>query len=118
MSVFAIVLRWLARLSGVVVAGGYAYLFIGEILTPHSGPPPNILEFGGQALLTAACIGMLIAWKWELPGAVLSLACLLAFTLTIRMNRHTVIVVLAMPGILFTADWLLRRLPTPRPVPR
>ena len=116
MSVFTIVLRWLARLSGLIVAGGYVVVLFGEVLTPHSGRPPNVLEFGGQVLLTAACIGMLIAWKWELPGAVLSLACLLAFTLLIRMNRHTVIAVLAMPGILFTADWLLRRLRTLRPV--
>lgn len=116
MSVLTVVLRWLARLSGVVIAGSYVVLFTGEILTPQSGRPPNILEFGGQVLLTATCIGMLIAWRWELPGAILSLACLLAFTLLVRMNRHDVIVVLAIPGILFTADWLLRRLQTLRTV--
>ncbi|SPE30425.1 membrane hypothetical protein [Candidatus Sulfopaludibacter sp. SbA6] len=118
MFVFTVVLRWLARLSGVVIAGGYTLLLAGEILHPHSGPPSTLFEWGGLVLLTVTCIGMLIAWRWELPGAILSLACLLAFTLLVRMNRHTVIVVLAIPGILFTADWLLRRLQTLRPVAR
>jgi hypothetical protein len=59
---------------------------------------------------------MLVAWRWELLGAILSLASLAAFTAVIHFNRHTVHVVLAVPGVLFLADWLLRRRHTPTPM--
>jgi len=118
MSVFAAVLRWLARLSGVVIAGGYVLLLAGEFLHPHSGPPSTLFEWGGLALLTATCAGMIIAWHWELQGAILSLTCLVAFTWLVGMNRYGVVAALAVPGVLFTADWLLRKLRTMRPVAR
>jgi hypothetical protein len=116
MSVLAAVLRWLARLSGVVVAGGYVLLLAGEILSPHSGPPSTFFEWGGLGLLTATCAGLLIAWHWELLGAILSLAGLFSFTWLVGMNRYGVVAALALPGVLFTADWLLRKFQTPRPL--
>ena len=103
------VLRWIARLSALLVAGGYVVLFVGEFNPAHSGPPTSLVEWAGQVLLTATCMGMLIAWRWELPGAILSLASLLAFTLLIRMGHHAVLFVFAAPGILFLLDWLARR---------
>ena len=102
-------LRWIARLSALLIAGGYALLVIGEFANPHFGPPSMFVEWAGIALLTATCAGMLVAWRWELPGAILSLASLTAFTAVVHFRHHTVHVVLAIPGILFLADWLLRR---------
>jgi hypothetical protein len=116
MSVFLAALRWLARLSGLVVAGGYVLMVIGDVSQPHSGPPSTLIEWTGIVLMTATCAGMLIAWRWELPGAVISLVSLLAFTLLIRMGHHAVLIVLAAPGVLYMADWLLRRHGTLRPV--
>jgi hypothetical protein len=52
---------------------------------------------------------MLIAWRWELPGAILSLTSLVAFTLMIRMGNHAVLFVFATPGILFLVDWVIRK---------
>ena len=111
-----LILRWIARLSGLLIAGGYVLLVIGEFTNPHSGPPPTFVEWVGIGLLTATCAGMLVAWRWELLGAILSLASLAAFTAVIHFNRHTVHVVLAVPGVLFLADWLLRRRHTPTPM--
>lgn len=108
MSVFLTALHWLARLSGLVVAGGYVALVVGDLTNPHSGPPSTLIEWTGIALMTATCAGMLVAWRWELPGALLSLASLVAFTLLIRMGHHTVLFVLPIPGILFLTDWLIR----------
>lgn len=109
MPVFNTVLRWLARRSGLVVAGGYVALALGDLLNPRSPGPSTLLEWTGIALLTAACAGYLLAWRWELSGAAMSLASLLSFTLLIRMGHHTVLFVFAAPGMLFLADWLLRR---------
>jgi hypothetical protein len=102
-------LRWIARLSALLIAGGYVFMVVGELLSPHSGNGPDLRAWGGIVLLTVTCIGMLLAWRWELRGAALSLAALAAFTVLIRFNRHTVHFVLALPGFLFLADGLLRR---------
>ena len=111
-----LVLRWIARLSGLLVAGGYVLIVVGDFTNPHAGPPLTFVEWAGLALLTATCAGMLVAWRWELPGAILSLASLATFTAVIHFNRHTVHFVLAIPGVLFLADWLVRRRHTPTPM--
>jgi hypothetical protein len=109
MAVIVSVLRWIARLSALVVAGGYLVLVSGELLTPHSGPPGSGVEWIGIGLLSTTCLGMIVAWRWELPGAALSLGCLITFSMLIRMSHHTVLYVLAIPGTLFLADWALRQ---------
>jgi hypothetical protein len=111
------ILRWFARLSALVIAAGFVAMVAGEMSSSQSTPPKQLIEWTGIILLSTACAGMLIAWRWELPGAVLSLASLVAFALTIRMNRHTVLFVMAIPGILFAIDSLWGRrlhLPTPQ----
>jgi len=109
MSFLPTAVRWLARLSGLLIAGFYIFFAVGELTTPHSGPSPTFIEGTGIALLTATCIGMLVAWRWELTGAAISLASLIGFTLLIHQNNHGVTIVLAMPGILYILDWLLHR---------
>jgi len=110
----ALILRWVARLSALLVAGGYTVMLVGEITHPHSGPPTTLVERAGIALLTATCIGMLLAWRWELPGAVISLASLVAFTLLIQMRQHAILFVFVAPGILFLVDWFVRRAGKPK----
>lgn len=110
MSVFLAALRLLARLSGLMVAGVYVFMVIGEVTHPHSRPPSEFIEWAGIILMSVTCAGMLVAWRWELPGAALSLASLVAFTLLIRMSNHTVLWVLSAPGILYFTDWFLRRM--------
>jgi hypothetical protein len=109
MSVLITILRWLARLSGVVAACGFVALTFGDLLNPHSVGPSTLQEWAGITLLTATCAGMVLACRWEFQGAALSLTSLVVFTLIIRMGHHTVLFVLATPGMLFLADWFLRR---------
>jgi hypothetical protein len=52
-----------------------------------------------------------VAWKWEVEGAALSLAALAAF-FAIYMKRAEsvgVMAVMAVPAVLFLADWGLRK---------
>jgi hypothetical protein len=109
MSRFLTVLRWTARLSALVVVGGFVILVVGEFLQPNSGSPSHILLSTAVPLLTATCTGMLVAWRWELAGATISLVALLAFTLLVRMGHHAILFVFAVPGLLFLVDWVLRR---------
>jgi len=105
----ALALRWLARLSALLVAAAFLLLIAGETLHPHSGPPTEFVEWLGISLLAAAVVGMVLAWIWELPGALVSLACLSAFVAIVRMRDFAWIAVVAAPGLLFLADWLYRR---------
>jgi len=109
MSFLPTVVRWLARLSGLLIAGLYIFFAVGEFTTAHSGPSPTFVEGTGIALLTATCAGMVVAWRWELTGAIVSLVSLIGFTLLIRVNNHSITVVLAVPGILYILDWVLHR---------
>jgi len=85
------VIHWAARCAALLVAGTFLLLLAGELLNPHSGPPTEFREWAGMVLLIAAIIGMLAAWKWELPGALLSLLTLAAFTVVARMHRYDVV---------------------------
>jgi hypothetical protein len=52
----------------------------------------------------------------DLRGAILSLVSLVAFTAVIHFRQHKIHLVLAVPGLLFLADWLLRRRHTLTPM--
>ena len=119
MSVLLISLRWVARLSGLLLAVGYVLIVIGDITQPPSDQPSVLIVWDRMdlnILMAGTCIGMLIAWRWELSGTITSLASLLAYKLLAHMGDHTVLVILAVPGILYLADWLLRRPRALRPV--
>ena len=104
-------LRRAARLTGVLIAGAYTLLMIGEIATPHSGGPSTLLEWSGIVLLTVAAFALLFAWRWELGGGLISLAALALQAALIRGSHtyHLVLLIMAIPGVLFCADWLVRR---------
>jgi len=102
------VIHWAARCAAVLVAGSFLLLLAGEFFSPYAGLPTKLREWAGIVLLLAAIIGMLAAWKWELPGALLSLLTLGAFVKVAGMHRYGVVVFAATPGMLFLADCLLR----------
>lgn len=107
-----VVLRWSARIAGLAIAGLYFMLMAGEIVSPHSGPPSTPAEWAGIVLASASCVAMLAAWRWELPGAVVSLAALILFVAVIRFRSfqdYDVVALAALPGVLYLMDWWVRR---------
>jgi hypothetical protein len=101
------IICWAARCAALLVAGGFLVLVTGEMMNPFSGPPAGFREWAGIVLLIAAVAGMLAAWKWELPGALLSLLTLAAFVPVVGMRRYDVVGFAAIPGILSLSDWYL-----------
>lgn len=101
--------KWVPRLAALVVAGGFLTFIAGEFLYPHSGPPARFIEWLGIALVSLGCLAPLLAWKWELEGALLSLASLAAFFFMVQMRSFAVVAVMGIPALLFLADWALRR---------
>jgi len=96
-------------MASSLVAGAYIFIEAGEIMHPHSIPPSTILERTGFVLVNTACAGMLAAWRWDLPGAALSVTALVAFKLLIWEGHREAAFVFTVPGFLFLVDWVLRR---------
>jgi hypothetical protein len=107
-------IHWAARLVALVVAAFFIFLITAEVVSPHSRPPSGFAEWTQITLLVCVVLGMLLAWKWELAGAVFSLVALLVWVALVRIYRYPdIIVLLAAPGILYLSDWLLRFSPQP-----
>jgi hypothetical protein len=105
-----VVLRWCARISAVLVSGTFLFLAVGEILYTRTGLPTRVIEWFTFGVFIAALASMLLAWKWEATGALVSLACLAVFAALVPLPDYVPVAIAAIPGVLFLADWLLRRL--------
>ena len=103
-----VAMRWAARGLSILVVGTFLYFLAGEMINPHSAPPSGFREWAGIVLLITSIASLVVAWKWELPGAAISLASLVAFVSIIRVNSYNVVVIAAIPGLLFLLDWTVR----------
>ena len=103
------IIRWAARGCTIVVA----LVFMGFVVAEPEGSLQAIhfREWVGMVLLIATIVAMLLAWKWEFPAALISLLALGGFAAVVHMQREDVLVVLAIPNILFLLDWKLRQAP-------
>jgi hypothetical protein len=82
---------------------------IGEFRAPQSGAPTTFVQLAGVFFLFMAMAGMILAWKWDMTGALISLAALVLHISVVRNRTYAVIWLAAIPGVLYIADWLLRR---------
>lgn len=108
-----VILRWLARLSALFFACVFLVTLVREFLAPQSGPPASFVEWTGVVLLLVAAAGMILAWKWGLTGALISLAALVLHISVVRSRTYAVIWFAAIPLVLFVVDWVLHRLRPP-----
>jgi hypothetical protein len=90
-----------------LLAALFAMFLAAEVLAPHSGPPTTLREWLGIGLICAGFLSAPLGWRWELPAALISLGCFAAFSIVIEPLPP--VLVAAIPGILFLADWYLRR---------
>jgi hypothetical protein len=75
-----VVMRWSARVLGLITAGFLLAMFIGESLV--SGPPSKSIELTaaiGLALMGIYVVAMFLAVKWERVGSFLGVAALGGF---------------------------------------
>ena len=75
-----VVVRWSARLLGLIIAGFCLFMFIGESLesNPLSGPIEPIAAIG-LALMGIYVVAMFLALKWERVGSFLGTVALGGF---------------------------------------
>jgi len=74
------VFRWSARVLGILTAGFFVFMFIGESLESHTRSEP-IEPIGaiGLGLMGIYVVAMFLALKWERAGSLLGVAALGSF---------------------------------------
>jgi uncharacterized membrane protein YoaT (DUF817 family) len=106
-SIVSLIIRWVARVAAFLIAGIFFAFVVGE--PAGSVRAIHGREWIGFLLLFASIGAMLVAWKWEFPAALISLFGLAAFAAVVHMNRFDVLVIAAIPNVLYLLDWKLRR---------
>ncbi len=105
-------LCWIARVWSVLSIGFLLLIFIGEIVSPHA-PLPTLTEAVLMLFFPiGVCVGMIIAWKKELPGALTTIGSVVVFYAGIwllrgNLPRGPYFALVATPGLLFLIDWWL-----------
>lgn len=68
-------LWWLTRVLSTLIIVGSLLFYLAYTLFPESGEgnPITTKEIIGFCIVVIGFIGLLVAWKWEMPGAIISL---------------------------------------------
>ena len=105
----ATIFRWIARIIGIVLVGLTLILAIGEGV-PNLFTQPVVIQIGFLALALVVS-GILLAWRWELPGGIMSLVGWVLFILAERVHwQHSLFfILLGVPSLLFLGSSFLRR---------
>jgi hypothetical protein len=108
-------IRWTARLLSALLVGLVLVMFIGVTLDGGFHP----LKLKGvepiqMILFWTACIGMVVAWRWQVIGGALSLGGMILFfavefAVNGRLPRGLVLHLMMLPGILFLLSGFLSR---------
>ena len=112
-NVFLAGMMWLARFSGLAMAGSILLLAVGEGFHLTKLTAPELILF---VPLFLAWLGLLLGWRWENLGGVLVLVGIAGFYLAHfaltgfgRFPHGWAFPAIAAPGLLFLLCWLLRR---------
>ncbi len=100
--------RWIARIVGTFAVVAVVIMLIGEGMpNPFAQPALAQVGFAGVALIVT---GMLIGWRWELAGGILSLVgvCLIYQPTRVYGKITRFFAVLAAPGSPYLTSHLLR----------
>ena len=102
--------RWSARILGSLLLLVVLVIAVGEgVPNPLAQPLPVQLGFLGLALLVG---GILVGWRWELPGGIISFTGWCVFVLAVMHPKTRINVfvwLLAAPSLLYLAASLLSR---------
>ena len=104
------VIRWIARISSIVIVVFLLLMFIGEALSPNhqSATIKSRETLGLHFFPIGLCLGLILAWKWEKAGGIIAIASMVAFQLTIT-DAPLWMLGLATPGLLFIISWISSR---------
>jgi hypothetical protein len=103
--------RWAARVLAALLVGLVLVVLVGEGFNPLR---LKGLEPIQMVLFWAACIGMLIAWRWQVIGGALSLGGMILFfavelAVTGGLPRAPFLYLMLLPGLLFLLSGFIGR---------
>ena len=102
------ILRWTARITAALAAGLILIIFIGEGLSDGIDQFLHLAK--RETLMMVAFIifwlGLIVGWKWELAGGIMSIGGLVAFYLIDYLFSGTLpggpfFLIFAVPGFIF-----------------
>jgi hypothetical protein len=100
-------LRWLARGLGLALLLFWGAFFVEHLSEWFFGPrlPPPYVWFM-QALHLGLLVGYVVAWRWELAGALLILAC--GTTFFTLAGAPVYVLPSVLPAVLHLVCWFYR----------
>ena len=108
------VIRWIARIWSLLIAVGA--LVIAVTPDPYATEPISVRDAFLLSLWGVAILGLLIAWRWELVGALVAIATMLIRELAwVVLYGHWLVnflivwLLVVPPAVLFLAAWRLSR---------
>ncbi len=119
----ALLVRWVARIWSIPAFLFIAVMLVGEVASPHASSPVSVRDFIGLALFPfGVFLGILLAWRWERLGGMISLGSFFGFYAALwlfdgRLPRGPYFALVAAPGLLFLVSSLLdRRIDQPKSI--
>jgi len=104
------IIRWMARIWGILVFAGA--LLIVSTPDPYATEPVPASDWFLLSLWGVAILGLLVAWRWELVGGIITIATMFIRELAwvvLRgqwlVNFLLVWVLLVPPAILYLVVW-------------
>ncbi|MGB2897025.1 MAG: hypothetical protein WBB65_12765 [Anaerolineales bacterium] len=118
------VVRWIARISSGVMAALILLIFAGEALADGFEPILHMTarETAMMIAFFAVWLGLLLGWKWELYGGLLTIFGVAAFYLLDYLFSGTLpggpfFLIFASPSLLFIYyGWQTRKMPNPETI--
>jgi hypothetical protein len=110
-------LRWISGISAGITAGLILLIFIGDAFADGIGPILNLTprETAMMAAFLIMFLGLVLSWKWELVGGIITVCGLAAFylldyALSGSFPHGPFFLIFAAPGFLFVyLGWRSRK---------
>ena len=110
------VVRWIARIWGILVIVGAITMFFSPPDPASTGEPMPAVDWFMLSLIGVAFLGLLISWRWELVGGILTLAMLFIREIAWVILKGSwfagfllLWLLIAPPAILFLIVWRFER---------
>lgn len=102
------IFRWIVRIISIIIVLFLILMFVGSLFNPKQSNTPSTHELISFIFFPIGlCVGLLIAWKWELIGGIIAIVSMIIFSLIIQSTLGWII--FAIPGVLFIICWYLSR---------
>ena len=103
------IIRWTARIVGLLYIAFFLLMLIGEGLSSsQESNPLTVSAWLGFVFVFIYFVGLILAWKWEGIGGLIAIGGTIGFFVTIQ-EYSLLTVIMAVPALLFLVCWSLSR---------